>query len=216
MDGTLVDTEPYWMAAEVVLVAEFGGTWSHEQSLQLVGLGLEDAARIFQAAGVRMPVGEIVDRLTDDVMARVRADGVPFRPGARELLLSLREAGIPTALVTMSLRRMATTIVDRIDFPAFDLIVAGDDVSRPKPFPDPYLQACERLGILPEEAVALEDSPNGLRSAIAAGTVTVGIPHMVSLTGVGADALWPTLDGRTAADLGELSAARRAARKDPR
>ena len=201
MDGTLVDTEPYWIAAEAPLVESFGGTWTHEQSLQLVGLGLDDAARVLQDAGGRMAVHEIVDLLTDAVLTQLRQDGVPFRPGARALLQSLREAGIPTALVTMSMRRMAEEIVGLIDFPAFDLIVAGDDVARPKPFPDPYLQACESLGVDPRDAVAIEDSPNGLRSALAAGIPSIGVPNVVSLVGVGADALWSTLDGRTAEDL---------------
>ena len=116
MDGTLVDTEPYWMAAETPLVESFGGTWSHEQALRLVGLGLEDSARIFQDAGVRMGIHDIVDHLTDDVMRQLSTKGVPFRPGAKELLAGLRAAGIQTGLVTMSLRRMATTVVDLIDF----------------------------------------------------------------------------------------------------
>jgi HAD superfamily hydrolase (TIGR01509 family) len=201
MDGTLVDTEPYWMAAETPLVESFGGTWSHEQALGLVGLGLEDSARIFQDAGVRMGVRDIIDRLTDDVMARLAGDGVPFRPGARELLAELRAAGIKTALVTMSMRRMADTVVDLIDFEAFDVVVAGDDVTRPKPFPDPYLQACAALGVSPAETVAIEDSPNGLRSAVASGAAVIGVPLMVSIAGAGAHAVWPSLEGRTAQDV---------------
>jgi HAD superfamily hydrolase (TIGR01509 family) len=209
MDGTLVDTEPYWMAAEAPLVESFGGTWSHEQALQLVGLALDETARIFQAHGVRMDVDAIVHRLTDDVLAGLARDGVPFRPGARALLRSLRDAGVKTALVTMSMRRMARSIVDLIDFDAFDVIVAGDDVTRPKPYPDPYLQACAQLGVEPADAVALEDSPNGLRSAVASGAVTIGVPHMVSLTGVGAHVLWPTLDGRGVADVAQAYASHR-------
>lgn len=201
MDGTLVDTEPYWMAAETPLVERFGGTWSHEQALRLVGLGLEDSARIFQDAGVRMGVSQIVDHLTDDVMSQLATNGVPFRPGARDLLASLREAGIKTALVTMSLRRMADTVVDLIDFEAFDVIIAGDESTRPKPFPDPYLQACEALGVAPEDTVAIEDSPNGLRSAVASGAAVIGVPLMVSVEGAGAHAIWPTLEGRTADDI---------------
>ncbi|WP_374312388.1 HAD family hydrolase [Microbacterium sp.] len=210
MDGTLVDTEPYWMAAETPLVESFGGTWSHEQALALVGLGLEDSARIFQDAGVRMGVHEIIDHLTDDVMRRLATTGVPFRPGARELLADLRAAGIKTGLVTMSMRRMADTVVDLIDFEAFDVVIAGDDATRPKPFPDPYLQACDALGVTPAEAVAIEDSPNGLRSAVASGAATIGVPLMVSLTGAGAHVLWPTLEGRTAADVASFHAAHRA------
>ena len=210
MDGTLVDTEPYWMAAETPLVERFGGTWSHEQALALVGLGLEDSARIFQDAGVRMSVDAIIDHLTDDVMRRLGETGVPFRPGARELLASLRAAGIKTGLVTMSMRRMARTVVDLIDFEAFDVVIAGDDSTRPKPFPDPYLQACETLGVTPDEVVAIEDSPNGLRSAVAAGAATIGVPLMVSIAGAGAHAVWPTLAGRTAEDVASFHAEHRA------
>ncbi|KAA9111617.1 HAD family phosphatase [Microbacterium rhizomatis] len=208
MDGTLVDTEPYWMAAETPLIESFGGTWSHEQALQLVGMGLEDSSRILQDAGVRMQVHEIIDHLTSDVMGRLAEDGILFRPGARELLAELRAAGIKTALVTMSMRRMAQTVVDLIDFDAFDVVVAGDDVTRPKPFPDPYLQACALLGVEAADCVAIEDSPNGLRSALASGASSIGVPLMVSLAGVGAHAIWPTLEGRTVADVAEFHAAR--------
>ncbi|MDR6868219.1 HAD superfamily hydrolase (TIGR01509 family) [Microbacterium resistens] len=206
MDGTLVDTEPYWMAAETPLVESFGGTWTHEQALTLVGRGLEDSARILQSAGVAMGVTEIIDHLTEEVRRQLVTEGVPFRPGARELLKSLRASGLRTALVTMSMRRMAEDIVALIDFPAFDLIVAGDDVERPKPHPDPYLQASRQLGVDPASVVALEDSPTGLRSAVAAGVVTIGIPHIVALDGLGAHELWPTLSDRTAADVADVFA----------
>lgn len=201
MDGTVVDTEPYWMAAETALIASFGGTWSDEQALQLVGNGLETSAEILQAAGVEMETSAIIAHLTDEVRRMLTTDGVPFRPGARELLRELKSAGIPTALVTMSMRRMADDIVALIDFPAFDLVVGGDEVARPKPFPDPYLHAAAALGVDIADTVALEDSPTGLRSAFSAGGVAVGVPHIVDLDENSAHALWPTLEGRTVADL---------------
>lgn len=206
MDGTVVDTEPYWMAAEADLVKQFGGTWSHEQALQLVGSGLEGSARVFQEAGVRMGVHEIIDYLTTEVMHQLATSGPLFRPGALELLAELRAAGIPTALVTMSMRTMALAVVELIEFDAFDLVVGGDDVSRPKPFPDAYLQAAETLGVDIRRCVAIEDSPTGMRSAVASGATTVGVAHMVSLEGTGAHALWPTLAGRTVDDLSALLA----------
>ncbi|WEK59780.1 MAG: HAD family phosphatase [Candidatus Microbacterium colombiense] len=204
MDGTLVDTEPYWMAAETALVESFGGTWSHEDALQLVGNGLIDSAIILQNAGVAMEADAIISLLTDAVQESLRTQGVPFRPGARELLSDLKAAGIPTALVTMSLRRMALGVVELIDFDAFELVVAGDDVENPKPHPEPYLQAAALLDIDITEAIVIEDSPTGLRAGIASGAVTLGVPHIVSLEEVGAHELWPTLEGRSAADLIDL------------
>lgn len=206
MDGTLVDTEPYWMAIETELVESYGGTWTHDDALQLVGNALIDSARILQRAGVDMEAEAIVHLLTDRVAERLRTEGVPFRPGARELLADLRAQGIPTALVTMSLKRMALDVVDLIDFPAFDIIVAGDEVDQPKPFPDPYLKAAALLKIDIADAVVIEDSPTGVASGVASGAVTLGVPHIVSLTDLGAHELWPTLHGRTAADIRDLHA----------
>lgn len=208
MDGTLVDTEPYWMAAETALVESYGGTWSHQDALQLVGSGLLDSAVILQGAGVDMAPAAIVDHLTDAVQTALRTQGVPFRPGARELLRDLRAAGIPTGLVTMSLRRMALDVVDLIDFEAFDIVVAGDDVDNPKPHPEPYLQAAALLDIDIAEAVVIEDSPTGLRAGLASGALTLAVPHIVSLDGLGAHEMWPTLDGRGATDIVELFASR--------
>lgn len=212
MDGTLVDTEPYWMAAETSLVEEYGGTWSMEQALQLVGNGLMDSARILQATGVDMPADDIVQRLTDDVRGLLRTQGVPFRPGARELLADLKANGVPTGLVTMSLRRMADAVVDLIGFDAFDVIIAGDEVARPKPYPEPYFAGAAALGVDISDTLALEDSPTGLRSALSSGAVTIGIPHIVSLDGLGAHELWSTLESRTTHDIAVAHAAHRTGR----
>ncbi|MGB3376700.1 MAG: HAD family phosphatase [Microbacterium sp.] len=204
MDGTLVDTEPYWMDAESGLVESFGGTWTHQDALQLVGNGLIESAGVLQRHGVEMGAEAIVQRLTDEVAARLRTDGVPFRPGAREMLAELRADGIRTALVTMSMKRMALDVVSLIDFTAFDLVLGGDEVARPKPFPDPYLQAAEMLGVDIADAVVIEDSLTGVSAGRASGAVTLGVPHIVPLDGSPAHELWPTLEGRTTADLRDL------------
>lgn len=201
MDGTLVDTEPYWMRSESELVAAYGGTWTLEDALGAVGNGLDTTGLLLQKAGVDLSVDDIVNTLTDMVTDKLSTEGVPFRPGARELLAELKAEGIKTALVTMSLRRMAEQAVNQIDFDAFDIIFAGDQVTRPKPFPDPYLMACESLGVTPNQCVALEDSPNGVASSVAAGVPTLGIPHVVSLAGTGANETIPTLAGFAVADL---------------
>ena len=204
MDGTLVDTEPYWMDAETRLVESFGGVWTQQDALQLVGNGLIDSGVILQGYGVRLSAEEIVERLTDEVAARLRNDGVPFRPGARELLAELRATGIRTALVTMSMKRMALDVISLIDFTAFDLVIGGDEVGRPKPFPDPYLQAATTLGVDIADTVVIEDSLTGVTAGRASGAVTLGVPHIVPLDDAPAHELWPTLEGRTAADIRDL------------
>lgn len=216
MDGTLVDTEPYWMAAETAMVESFGGRWSHEQALKLVGNGLLDSAMILRDAGVDMEPDVIVDTLTDDVRNALATQGVPFRPGARELLRDLQAAGIRTALVTMSLRRMARSVVDLIEFDAFEQIIAGDDVEHPKPHPAPYLQAADLLEIDIADTLVIEDSLTGLRSGLASGAVTLGVPHMIPLRGAGAHALWPTLEGRTAEDISDVFTTVRSEREGDR
>ena len=210
MDGTLVDTEPYWMAAETELVGSFGGTWTETDALQLVGSGLWHSARVLQGKGVTLSEDEIIDRMTNRVLERVDVE-VPWRPGSRELLQELVELGVPTALVTMSIRRMAEQVTKSLGFPAFEVIVAGDNVTHSKPHPEPYLLAAEALGVNAADCVALEDSAPGVASAIAAGAVVIGVPMHIPLTASDDHDLWDTVDGKTANDLFELFAARRSA-----
>ncbi|GAA1755593.1 HAD family phosphatase [Agromyces humatus] len=204
MDGTLVDTERYWMAAEEELVEAFDGTWTHDDALALVGSGLWEAAAVFQSKGVDLDADAIVARLTARVREQLNEHGVPWRPGARELLEALREASVPTALVTMSIRSMADDIIAAIPFAAFDVVVTGDAVEHAKPHPQPYLLAAEQLGVEIAACVAIEDSPAGLTSAHSAGAIAVGVPNILSLDDTPSTALWPTLVGVTVADLAAL------------
>ncbi|WP_224744385.1 HAD family phosphatase [Chryseoglobus sp. 28M-23] len=200
MDGTIVDTEPYWMRAEVDLVTSHGGVWTEADGMQLVGSGLVQSARILQQAGVDLPVESIIDALTDRVMAQIEKE-VPWRPGARELIEHLRDAGIPIALVTMSIRRMALQVAAAIGDDVFDIVVAGDDVANPKPHPEPYLRAAELLGVDIADCVALEDSQFGLVSAVSSGAATIGIPLHLTLHEGPTHELWPSLAGRSVDDL---------------
>ena len=204
MDGTLVDTERYWMAAEEELVEAFDGTWTHDDALALVGSGLWETAAIFQAKGVDLEADAIVERLTARVREQLTEHGVPWRPGARELLQALREASVPTALVTMSIRSMADDIIAAIPFAAFDVVVTGDAVEHAKPHPQPYLLAAEQLGVEIADCIAIEDSPAGLTSAHAAGAIAIGVPNILSLDDTPSSAIWPTLAGATVADLATL------------
>lgn len=211
MDGTLVDTEPYWLEEQTTLVHSFGGTWTHDDGLTLVGSGLWNSARVLQGRGVDLTLDEIVQLLTDRVMARVEVS-LPWRPGARELLQSLRTAHIPTALVTMSVRRMAEYIVSLVPFDGFDHIVAGDDVTHSKPDPEPYLRAAELLRVDAADCVAIEDSTTGLAAAVSSGAVSIGVPmHSPLSNGLGYT-IWPTLEGTSVDDIRALFGTARASR----
>jgi HAD superfamily hydrolase (TIGR01509 family) len=208
MDGTIVDTEPYWIAAEHALVEAHGGTWSHQQAMQLVGQSLTFSAGLLQQAGVRMEIREIIDTLTAQVISRVQQQ-VPWRPGARELLEDLHQAGIRCALVTMSEGPLARQVVDSLPRQYFEFLVTGDTVTQGKPHPEAYLTAVERLqednpelGI--EHCVALEDSAPGVAAAVASGVATVAVPHIVPLPHDTRYTLWESLAGRSLTDLEAL------------
>jgi len=208
MDGTLIDTEPYWMQAETDLVVSFGGTWTHDDCMMLVGSGLPHAAAILQSRGVDMDIDDIVSWLTDRVQLKIDEHGLPWRPGARELLASFTEAGVPMALVTMSIERMARQVADLIGVDTFTVIVAGDMVTQSKPHPEAYLHAAALLGVDPARCVAVEDSPTGLRAAIAAGTIAIHVPHEVDLPESDLHTRWVTLAERTLDDFAELCSIR--------
>ena len=181
MDGTLVDTEPYWIECEYELVEAFGGTWSDEHAHAIVGSDLLDSARyISEHGGVPLAPRQIVERLLDGVVERIR-QRVPWRPGARELLAALREDGVPCALVTMSWSRFADPVVAELPAGSFDVVVTGDTVTHGKPHPDPYLKAARELGVDPARCVAIEDSPTGVRSAVDAGCRVLGVPNVREL-----------------------------------
>jgi len=195
MDGTIIDTEPYWMAEETSLVEEAGGTWSHEQGLELIGSDLNrSAAVLLETTPLTGSPQAIVDTLLSRVIKRVQTR-MPWRPGARELIAELREAGVPMALVTMSWEPLAGVLVDAFPKGTFDVVVTGDQVAHGKPDPAPYLRAAERLGVEARECVAIEDSPTGARSAIASGAATLVVPHMVAVQPSVGGARVSTLEG---------------------
>ncbi|WP_456817343.1 HAD family hydrolase [Cellulomonas sp. URHB0016] len=175
MDGTLIDTEPFWIAAEVELVEAHGGVWTHEDGLAMVGSSMDVSAGVLRSRGVDLPDEAIAAFLNSRVGAGVAA-GVPWQPGAERLLLDLQAAGVPMALVTSSFRVLAEPFARAARF--FDVVVAGDDVVRPKPDPEPYLRAAEALGVDVTVCVAVEDSRSGIASAVASGAHVVAVEVM--------------------------------------
>ncbi len=213
MDGTLIDSEPYWIAEEHALVESFGGTWTDAHAHALVGNPLEVSAQyIIDHSPVEADVVQVVDTLMYGVMDRVR-DQVPWRPGALELLTALHAAGVPNALVTMSWRPLTDLVVSLVPTGVFDVVVTGDAVGHGKPHPEPYLTAARLLGVEAANCVAIEDSPAGVASAVAAGVPTIAVPHVVPVPQMAGAVQLPSLRGVGPADLLlAVSAARRPAR----
>jgi HAD superfamily hydrolase (TIGR01509 family) len=179
MDGTLVDTEPYWIETEFELIEKHGGSWSTEHALNLVGNDLIESGRyIREHASIDVEPADIVEELLDGVVARVE-QRVPWRPGAVELLADLRAHGVRCALVTMSYRRFVAPILDGLPENTFEVVVTGDSVTRGKPHPEPYQKAAAILGVPPARTLAIEDSNTGARSAESAGCTVLVVPNHV-------------------------------------
>jgi HAD superfamily hydrolase (TIGR01509 family) len=204
LDGTLIDSEAYWMKSERELALEHGFDWQIQDGLEMVGQSLSvSGLQMKQKFSSHLEVPEIIERLTSGVMDQL-ANRIPWRPGALDLLLELRSSGIKTALVTMSMSRMAQALADSIGFDAFDVVVAGDQVTNGKPHPEPYLRAAELLGVDPSHCVAFEDSLTGLIAAESAGTKAIGIPNVMAIPDAPGRIIWNTLQGVKLADLTAL------------
>jgi beta-phosphoglucomutase-like phosphatase (HAD superfamily) len=197
MDGTLIDTEPYWMEAEEDLASRFGVEWTDEDGLSMVGNSLDMSAQFLIDRGVRLSQDDIISTMVAQVSDRARIH-MPWLQDSRALLDELVAAGVPCALVTMSIGALVDVFVDAAG-DVFSAVVKGDDVRHGKPHPEAYLMAAERLGVDANRCVAIEDSPAGARSAHASGAVTIavrrhaplpsllGMSRLTSLDGVGID-----------------------------
>jgi HAD superfamily hydrolase (TIGR01509 family) len=194
MDGTLIDSEPLWVNAEHALLSRFGAHLTAEQERSLIGTGLWDCAELMRSCGVDLSADDIVAELCATVSAQMDGGELRWRPGARELLANLSKAGVPCALVTMSIHSLAQQVVDLLPAGSFQLLVGGDEVALEKPHPEAYLTAAARLGVPIEACLAFEDSVTGLRSASRSGAVTIGIPNLIDLTDAPSHAIIDTLD----------------------
>ncbi len=201
MDGTLIDTEPYWIAEERALVEGAGGVWTQEHGLALVGNDLMVSAHyILDHTPIDMTPMQVVEHLLSRVVERV-AEHTPWRPGARELLDALVAQGVPCALVTMSWRKLADVLLASLPPNTFATVVTGDEVDHGKPHPEPYLAASRTLGVSLADCIAIEDSPPGVASAVAAGVPTVAVPHAVPIPRTPGAVQIPSLAGVTPAGL---------------
>ena len=181
MDGLLIDSEPLWLEAETAVMARLGAGWTEADQAALLGGSLERTVRYLLAkAALPAPAEAIGEWLMADIAERVRRDGVPLRPGARELLIAVAAAGLPRALVTSSERSFMDAVLASTGL-RFDVLVCAEDVTATKPDPEPYLLAAKLVGVHPGDCFALEDSPNGVASAEAAGCQVIAVPSLVPI-----------------------------------
>lgn len=180
-DGTLVDTEPYWIEAEEILPARYGVTWTEADSIACVGSPMPVTARKMQEAGVPLTVEEIIDDLCDQVIVMMDERGIPWLPGATELVGALAEAGIPMAVVSNAWRSVVEKTTSALPPEAVQFILTGDEMIHAKPDPWPYAHAAEVLGVDPAGQVAVEDSLAGTESAEAAGMRVLVVPGVAQV-----------------------------------
>ncbi len=195
MDGLLLDTELVWHSAEVALFARHGGTFSWDDKLTVIGTNFAFTGRYF-AERLGLPPADgaaLVDEIVDLMHDQLRR-GVSHRPGAVELIARLR-GRTRLGLASNSPRRLVDAALASAGMAdAFDAIVTADDVERSKPAPDLYLLACERLGVLPGHALALEDSPSGVAAAKAAGLTCIAVPQFAETDVSAADRIIDSLE----------------------
>jgi HAD superfamily hydrolase (TIGR01509 family) len=180
-DGVLLDTEAAWTRAETTLFARYGRSYGPEDKRLLIGGSLADTGRALERLlGERRNATELAVELIE-LAAEEFALGVEPMPGALRLVDELR-GHRPIAVASNSERRLVDLALQASRLTeAFDAVIAGDEVPNPKPAPDIYLEACRRLGVMPDIAVAIEDSPTGAAAARAAGLFVIGIPYLPDL-----------------------------------
>ncbi|SFK72687.1 haloacid dehalogenase superfamily, subfamily IA, variant 3 with third motif having DD or ED [Geodermatophilus ruber] len=215
MDGTLVETEQLWSEALFELAGRLGGRMSDAARERTVGTSMATSLRILYAdlGVVRTEALLRADaQWVEDAVGALMARGITWRPGAQQLLAEVRDAGVPTALVTTTPRRLAAIVLRRIAADLggdpFDLTVCGDEVPARKPDPAPYRLATRALDVDPAACVALEDSLVGVTSALAAGAAVLGVPSLQPLPPAPGLTLRDSLAAVDLAYLAELVGAR--------
>ncbi|CAM5242341.1 HAD family hydrolase [Streptomyces coeruleorubidus] len=181
MDGTLVDTEGFWWDVEVEVFASLGHvldeSWRH---VVVGGPMTRSAGFLIEATGADIALDELTVLLNDGFEDRIGRT-LPLMPGAGRLLAELYEYEIPTALVSASHRRIIDRVLTSLGAHHFALTVAGDEVPRTKPHPDPYLAAAAGLGAEPARCAVIEDTATGVAAAEAAGCQVVAVPSVAPI-----------------------------------
>lgn len=181
MDGTIIDSEPLWLQAEIQVMAELGCHWDEQDQINCLGGPMERTEKYMQdRSGNVKPYGYFGQRL-NEVMKLKFVKDLQLIPNALELIIKSKEAGLKTALVTASGRELMNSVITRFPENSFDIAISRDDVVNSKPHPEPYLMAAERLKVKIDECLVLEDSMTGVRAGLDSGAQVVAISHIISI-----------------------------------
>jgi HAD superfamily hydrolase (TIGR01509 family) len=206
MDGTLTDTERLWSISLAEVAAAYGGEISPAGREAMVGQDMWATIDLLHAE-----VGVTADpaataKLLNDATHEIFARGLPWKAGAQELLHAVRAAGLRTALVTATHRNLVDVALSTLGAENFDVVVAGDEVTRNKPDPEPYRRALEMLQLTPADCLAIEDSPTGSAAAAAAGLLVLVVPSEMPVPPAAGLVFADTLVGMEVDDLRRLLA----------
>ena len=184
MDGVLFDTERLCQDCWLELAKEFDIPNMEEVYALCVGVNAQTTERIvYENYGKDFPYEQYC-KLTSEMYKRyIETNGIPVKPGVRETLAALASAGLRLAVASSTRReKVLQHLRDAGIATYFSAVIGGDTVSHSKPHPEIFLKACEGLGVAPEEAIAVEDSHNGIRAAYAAGMTPVMVPDLLPVT----------------------------------
>lgn len=173
LDGTLIDSEPYWMRSELMLSEKYSIQWTAEIARECVGHPLSVTADRMRREGMPLPGEEIERLLLENMHAIIVDEGLPFRPGVKPLIEALADSGISQALVTMSYGPYAQAVQEMLPDAVFQVYRFGDSVARGKPDPEIYRAAMDDVGISPSEALGIEDSQAGVGALLAADVTPI-------------------------------------------
>ena len=181
MDGTLIDSEPLWLEAEIEIMEELGCNWDQQDQINCLGGPIDKTENYMQDRSNNIkPFGYFTEKL-DDVMEKKLSTKLNLIPNALEIINDCKRSELKIALVTASSGRLMKAVLKRFPVGIFDAVVSYDDVKRSKPDPEPYLLAAKTLGVDITNCVVIEDSLTGVQSGLNAGAQVIGIPHLVKM-----------------------------------
>jgi mannitol-1-/sugar-/sorbitol-6-/2-deoxyglucose-6-phosphatase len=182
MDGLLIDTEPAWRVAESAVLAGLGISLSESDLLDSTGRPIDELIRAwrrrrscYNGRSPELTDAEVAERITDRVIAHVRAEGEPM-PGVTATITRFERYGLALAIASSWPLRLIDAVCDRLGLAGIHVRCSGLDEARGKPAPDVYLTAARRLGVAPASCLAMEDSPHGIAAAKSAGMRCVAVP----------------------------------------